>query len=130
VSFLAQSFAMTIPPNRRHILGLYGEKLAGNYLQSLGYEILERNWRCSFGEIDLIAKDKARYVFIEVKTRNGAGFGHPFEAITEVKLSRLRRLVGEWCRSRQLAGIDVRIDAVSVLVDKGRVQLEHLKQVF
>ena len=121
---------MTKPPNRRHVLGLYGEKLAGNYLQSLGYEILERNWRCSLGEIDLIARDKARYVFVEVKTRNGAGFGHPLEAITEVKLSRLRRLVSEWCRSRQLSGIDVRIDAVSVLVERGHVQLEHLKQVF
>lgn len=121
---------MTKNPNPRHVLGLYGERLAGNYLQSLGYEILERNWRCSIGEIDLIARDKSRYVFVEVKTRNGSGFGHPLEAITDVKLGRLRKLVGEWCRSRQLSGIDVRIDAVSVLVDKGRVQLEHLKQVF
>ncbi|MFM5952484.1 MAG: YraN family protein [Micrococcales bacterium] len=121
---------MTNPPNRRHVLGLYGEKLAGNYLQSLGYEVLERNWRCPLGEIDLIARDDTKYVFVEVKTRNGAGFGHPLEAITEVKLSRLRRLVSEWCRSRQLSGIDVRIDAVSVLIDSGRVQLEHLKQVF
>ena len=121
---------MPIAPNRKHILGLYGERVAGQYLQSIGYEILERNWRCSIGEIDLIAKDHARYVFVEVKTRNGAGFGHPLEAITEIKLSRLRRLVGEWCRSRQLSGIDVRIDAVSVLVDRGKVELEHLKQVF
>jgi len=121
---------MPIAPNRKHVLGLYGERVAGQYLQSIGYEILERNWRCSIGEIDLIAKDHARYVFVEVKTRNGAGFGHPLEAITEIKLSRLRRLVGEWCRSRQLSGIDVRIDAVSVLVDRGKVELEHLKQVF
>lgn len=121
---------MTIPPNRRHVLGLYGERLAGKYLESIGYEILERNWRCNVGEIDLIARDKARYVFVEVKTRNGNGFGHPLEAITEAKLSRLRKLVSEWCRARQLSGIDVRIDAVSVQVDKGRVQLEHLKQVF
>lgn len=127
---MAQSCAMTIAPNRRHVLGLYGEKLAGNYLQSIGYEILERNWRCNFGEIDLIARDKARYVFVEVKTRNGSGYGHPLEAITDAKLSRLRKLVSEWCRARQLSGIDVRIDAVSVLVEKGRVQLEHLKQVF
>lgn len=121
---------MNPTPNRRHVLGVYGERLAGNYLESLGYEILERNWRCSIGEIDLIARDKSRYVFVEVKTRNGAGYGHPLEAITEVKLSRLRKLVGEWCRARQLSGIDVRIDAVSVLVDHGKVQLEHLKQVF
>lgn len=121
---------MTNAPDSRHVLGLYGEKLAGNYLQSLGYEILERNWRCGLGEIDLIARDRTRYVFVEVKTRNGSGFGHPFEAITDAKLNRLRKLVSEWCRSRQLSGIDVRIDAVSVLVESGRVQLEHLKQVF
>jgi putative endonuclease len=121
---------MTTPSNRRHVLGLYGEKLAGNYLQALGYEIIERNWRCRLGEIDLIVRDHARYVFVEVKTRNGAGYGHPLEAITEVKLKRLRVLVSEWCRSRSLSGIDVRIDAVSVLVENGKVQLEHLKQVF
>lgn len=121
---------MPTPPNRKHVLGLYGEKVAGQYLQSLGYEILERNWRCPLGEIDIIVRDHARYVFVEVKTRNGAGFGHPFEAITEIKVGRLRKLVGEWCRSRQLSGIDVRIDAVSVMVNRGKVELEHLKQVF
>lgn len=114
----------------KHILGLYGEKLAGNYLQALGYEIIEKNWRCRLGEIDLIVRDKNRYVFVEVKTRNGAGFGHPLEAITETKLRRLRVLVSEWCRARQVSGVDVRIDAVGVLVEQGKVQLEHLKQVF
>lgn len=127
---MAHPCAMSSKTNHRHVLGLYGENVAGDYLRSIGYEILERNWRCRLGEIDLIAKDQSRYVFVEVKTRNGAGFGHPFEAITEVKLSRLRRLVGEWCRSRQLSGIDVRIDAVSVLVERGKVKLEHIKQVF
>jgi putative endonuclease len=117
-------------PTRRHVLGIYGERLAADYLTSIGYEILERNWRCSVGEIDLIARDKARWVFVEVKTRNGAGFGAPFEAITEEKLARLRKLVGEWCRLRQVAGVQVRIDAVSVLIEQGNVKLEHLKQVF
>jgi len=121
---------MNASPNRRHVLGLYGEKLAGNYLQAQGYEILERNWHCRLGEIDLIVRDQNRYVFVEVKTRNGSGYGHPFEAITQEKLGRLRKLVSEWCRHRQLSGIDVRIDAISVLVDRGRVQVEHLKQVF
>ena len=121
---------MTTKPNYKHVLGLYGERVAGQYLQSIGYEIIERNWRCPLGEIDIILRDSNRYVFVEVKTRNGAGFGHPFEAITEIKLGRLRRLVSEWCRARQLSGIDVRIDAVSVLVKQGKVELEHLKQVF
>jgi putative endonuclease len=117
-------------PTRRHILGIYGERLAAEYLISLGYEILERNWRCRIGEIDLIARDRDRWVFVEVKTRNGAGYGSGFEAITEEKIARLRRLVGEWCRLRQLAGIQVRIDAIAVMVDHGKVKLEHLKQVF
>ncbi len=117
-------------PTRRHVLGIYGERLAADYLISIGYEVIERNWRCSFGEIDLIARDKDRWVFVEVKTRNAAGFGEPFEAITEEKLARLRKLVGEWCRLRQVAGVQVRIDAVSVLVNQGHVKLEHLKQIF
>lgn len=117
-------------PTRRHVLGLYGERLAANYLEEIGYEILERNWRCSIGEIDLVAKDQDRWVFVEVKTRNTAGYGHPLEAITSEKLARLRRLVGEWCRLRQVSGVQVRIDAISVLVDHGKVELEHLKQVF
>lgn len=117
-------------PTRRHVLGIYGERLAADYLTSLGYEILERNWRCNQGEIDLIAKDAERWVFVEVKTRNGAGFGEPFEAITGEKLARMRRLVGEWCRLRKVNGVQVRIDAISVLVERGEVKLEHLKQVF
>ncbi|CAB4535666.1 MAG: YraN family protein [Actinobacteria bacterium] len=121
---------MPSPPNRKHVLGLYGERVAGQYLQSLGYEFIERNWRCPIGEIDLIMRDDSRYVFVEVKTRNGLGFGSPLEAITEIKLGRLRKLVNAWCASRQLTGIDVRIDAVSVLVSRGKVELEHLKQVF
>ena len=116
--------------NRRHVLGIYGERLAADYLTSLGYEILERNWRCSIGEIDIIAKDSDRWVFVEVKTRNGSGYGAPFEAITAEKLARIRKLVGEWCRLRKVNGVQVRIDAISVLVDRGAVKLEHLKQVF
>ncbi len=117
-------------PTRRHVLGIYGERLAADYLTSIGYEVLERNWRCGIGEIDLIARDKDRWVFVEVKTRNGAGYGTPFEAITDAKMNRLRRLVGEWCRIRQVAGVQVRIDAIAVLIDNGQVKLEHLKQVF
>lgn len=116
--------------NSKHILGRYGEDRAAQYLADRGYEIIERNWRSARGEIDLIAREKDRLVFVEVKTRNGSGFGHPFEAITEVKVARMRRLVAEWCRARNLAGVKVRLDAIAVLVSSGRVNIEHLKQVF
>jgi putative endonuclease len=113
-----------------HILGRYGEDRAATYLTDLGYEIIDRNWRCRSGEIDLVARDRDRLVFVEVKTRNGNGYGHPFEAITPDKVARLRRLVAEWCKSREIGSAKIRLDAVSVLVSGGRVNIEHLKQVF
>ncbi len=117
------------PKTARQLLGRYGEDRACDYLQALGYSILERNWRCRIGEIDIIARDRDRLVFIEVKTRSAQGFGHPFESITETKAARLRRLVAAWCEHRQVSGIKVRLDAIAVLVRAGRVNIEHLKQV-
>jgi putative endonuclease len=110
-------------------LGRYGEDRALNYLISLGYQILERNWRGKQGEIDLIARDGERLVFIEVKTRSSNDFGHPLEAITSVKLARMRRLVAEWCQVRGVSSVMVRLDALAVIVRGGRVSFEHLKQV-
>ena len=116
--------------NANHILGRYGEERAVDYLAVLGYENVGRNWCCNAGEIDLVARDRDRLVFVEVKTRNGKGFGHPFEAITPDKVARMRKLVALWCKSRQIGATKVRLDAVSVLVSSGRVNIEHLKQVF
>ena len=114
----------------RHNVGRYGEDRAANFLQDRGYVIIERNWRSRTGEIDLIAREKDRLVFVEVKTRNGSGFGHPFEAITPLKVSRMRKLVAEWCREHEVSGVKVRLDAIAVLVNQGKVAIEHLKQVF
>jgi putative endonuclease len=111
-------------------LGRYGEDRALDYLRGIGYEIIERNWRGAQGEIDLVAKDGDRLVFVEVKTRSGTGFGHPLEAITSDKLARMRRLVNEWCQVRGVSSIKVRTDALAVIVKGGRVSFEHLKQVF
>lgn len=115
---------------QKQILGKYGEDLAAQYLNDRGYEIVDRNWRCSTGEIDLVAFHRGRYVFVEVKTRNGTGFGHPFEAITSNKVSRMRKLVAQWCIANEKAGVNVRLDAIAVLIVGGRVAVEHLKQVF
>lgn len=116
--------------NQKQSLGKYGENCAAEYLQDRGYVILERNWRCRLGEIDLVAKDRGKLVFVEVKTRNGGGYGHPFEAITPAKISRMRKLVAEWCAATKTTSVEVRLDAISVLVRDGKVAIEHLKHVF
>jgi putative endonuclease len=116
--------------NLRQSIGRYGEERAAIYLQDRGYEIIDRNWRSASGEIDLVASQNGRIVFVEVKTRNGSGYGHPFEAITPEKIARMRRLAADWCSLKQVSGIKVRLDAISVLISGGRISIEHLKQVF
>jgi len=77
-------------------LGRRGEQLAADYLVRSGYTILDRNWRSSEGEIDIVARQGNETVFVEVKTRSGLAFGNPLEAITPVKHARLRRLIHSW----------------------------------
>jgi len=112
-------------------LGRRGERLAENHLLARGYRFLERNWRCRHGEIDLVVRDGDALVFVEVKTRSSTTFGHPFEAITPVKLARLRRLAREWCAAHPGERGRIRIDAVGVLAPRGGdVRIEHLVGVF
>jgi putative endonuclease len=115
----------------KDILGARGEQLAADHLAQLGYAILERNWRCSTGEIDIVARDGDETVFVEVKTRSGTAFGHPLEAITAAKLARLRRLAGAWCEAHPGSGGRIRIDAIAVIAPGGApAQLDHLQWVF
>jgi putative endonuclease len=112
-------------------LGKRGEALAALFLQNAGYEILERNWRCPQGEIDLIARDGADTVFVEVKTRSSLAFGHPLEAITVQKLARLRRLAQSWCQAHPGQHASIRIDAIAVLAPaNAAAQFDHLQRVF
>ena len=113
---------------RTQALGSSGEDLAVNHLVAQGCTILDRNWRCSLGEIDIVARDGRTTVVVEVKTRSGSGYGHPLEAITPVKLARLRRLAAAWCEAHE--GVErLRIDAIAVLADREGVTLEHVRQV-
>ncbi len=112
-------------------LGRRGERLAEQHLLARGYRLVERNWRCRQGEIDLVVRDGDALVFVEVKTRSSTAFGHPFEAITPVKLARLRRLAVEWCRAHPTERGRIRIDAVAVLAPRDAVPaIEHLVGVF
>jgi putative endonuclease len=111
-------------------LGRRGERLAEAHLVALGYSVLDRNWRCSHGEIDLIARDGEEVAFVEVKTRTSVAFGHPFEAITAAKLARLRRLAIVWSAEHPREG-RIRIDVVAIVAPRvGEPTIEHLKAVF
>lgn len=115
----------------KDVLGRRGEEIAADYLRGAGFTILERNWRCALGEIDVIARDGRETVFVEVKTRAGIGYGHPLEAITPAKLARLRRLAAAWCEQHPGVADEIRIDAVAVIASRsGGVQVEHLRRVF
>jgi putative endonuclease len=108
-------------------LGRRGEHVAADWLQERGYTLVDRNWRCPVGELDLVLRQGTTMVFVEVKTRSSLAFGHPFEAITPEKAARLRRLAAAWCRERGPGSVGVRIDAVAVTdAWSDRPNVEHL----
>ncbi|WP_107658381.1 YraN family protein [Nocardia suismassiliense] len=112
-------------------LGAYGEKLAARYLQAAGMEIVSRNWRCRYGELDLIARDADVTAFVEVKTRSGLGFGIPAESVTFTKQQRIRRLALLWLAEQDGPWRHIRFDVVSVLLIRGhQPQIDHLQAVF
>jgi|SRR5664279_2428491 len=114
----------------KDVLGARGEDLAADHLISAGLEILDRNWRCSHGELDIVARDRDEVVFVEVKTRSSVLFGHPFESVTATKVARLRRLASAWCEAHEGSSAAIRIDAIAVIVPaRGVVEIEHLKRI-
>ena len=110
----------------RRGLGRHGENLAARHLAARGYEILERNWRCGAGELDLVARDGACLAFVEVRTRRGQELGSPEESITAAKQARLINLAETYLQEYEWPG-PWRIDVVAVEMDvRGRLQrLDH-----
>jgi putative endonuclease len=116
--------------NAKQALGQQGEQLAAEYLQREGMRILARNWRCSEGEIDIVAADRRVLVACEVKTRSGTRYGTPLEAVTRKKRNRLRRLAVHWVVAHGVLFDEVRIDVVEVLKDpREGFTIEHIRGV-
>lgn len=114
----------------KDILGRDGEELAAVFLEDQGMRIVDRNWRCAEGEIDIVALEGDTMVVAEVKTRSSLDYGHPFEAVGPAKLARLHRLAAAWCREHELNASRRRVDVVSVIHNGvGDPQLEHLRGV-
>ncbi|WP_298251344.1 YraN family protein [uncultured Arthrobacter sp.] len=111
-------------------LGRRGEETAAAFLERAGLRIVDRNWRCPAGEIDLVAVEGSTLVIVEVKTRTSDDFGQPLEAISAGKLARLYLLASKWARSHEQRFSGFRIDAVGVLDDgSGAPRIEHVRAV-
>jgi putative endonuclease len=111
-------------------LGAMGEALAADHLMKMGLRILDRNWRCRYGELDLIASDPTTNtaVFVEVKTRTGDGYGGLAHAVTPRKVRRLRRLAALWLAGQDGGWAAVRIDVIGVRVGRRRIpEITHLQ---
>ncbi|UQZ87318.1 hypothetical protein SK3146_06615 [Paenibacillus konkukensis] len=124
---------MNKPLLNRKQLGAKGEYYALMHLQSLGYRVAERNWRCRSGEIDLIAWDGELLVFVEVRTRSDSrSFGTPQESVDYRKCRQVVETAQVYVFRHQLDHCQLRFDVVSVLSDKegGLISLEHLTNAF
>ncbi len=114
----------------KDVLGRSGEQAAADYLEAGGFRILERNWRCADGEIDIVAVDRHTFVVCEVKTRSGTRYGTPLESVSRPKRSRLRRLAVRWLTAHGVHFDQVRIDVVGVTRDaSGGFTIEHVRGV-
>jgi putative endonuclease len=112
-------------------VGAYGERVAVDFLVRQGMTLIERNWRCSSGEIDAVLQEGETIVFTEVKTRRGLGYGTPAEAVGYAKQSRLRRLAAIWLAQSQQRTPEIRFDLVSVLPQRsGAADIEHIRGAF
>ncbi len=103
---------------KRKDTGIFGEKLAKDFLEKRGYRIRETNYRCPEGEIDLIAEDKDYLVFIEVRTKRSLEFGSPEESITQVKRERLRAVASRYLQAHSDLPRLWRIDVVAIELDR------------
>ncbi|MFD1721819.1 YraN family protein [Amnibacterium endophyticum] len=99
-------------------VGRRGEQLAVDHLIAAGYRVLDRNWRCREGELDVVALDGDELVVVEVKTRTGLGYGHPFEAVDRDKLHRLGVLASRWRGAHRGVARSTRIDLIAVVLGR------------
>jgi len=121
------------PERTTIVLGRYGEDLAAEHLVAGGAVLLDRNWRCREGELDIVAREAdGTVVFCEVKTRSGTGFGEPAEAVGPVKARRIRAVACRWLADNRPAGAaELRFDVIAIVRRRGRApELSHLRGAF
>jgi putative endonuclease len=115
-------------PDARRALGMLGESLAVRHLQGLGYVVLERNYRCRDGEVDIVARDGERLAFVEVRARRTQTYGTPEESVTLRKQERLASVARSYLLERGFADVDWGIDVVALEFTPGGI-LERLELI-
>ena len=110
-------------------LGKIGEEYATQYLIEKGYQIIQRNFQCRQGEIDIIAQEAKEYVFIEVKTRQNLHYGRPVEAVTKEKQKHIWKVAKYYLYTHQLENQFVRFDVIEILKKGEKFYLNHIKQI-
>ena len=111
-----------------HELGRIGENIIADYITKLGYKVVERNFACNQGEIDIVAKDKEELVFKEVKTRTDISYGEASEAVTDTKKRHLINSIKYYIYKRNLENEFIRIDVAEVYIKCGKVKINYIKQ--
>ncbi len=112
------------------LLGKTGEELAVKYLKSNKYKILDKNFRCAIGELDIVAKDKGVIVFVEVKTRRSAHLAEPFESVGRKKQEKIRAVAEYYLQEKDYAECEARFDVLSIVSDAKENRIEHIKDAF
>lgn len=111
----------------KDVRGRIGEDLATAHLIGQGLIVLERNWRCELGELDIVARDGDALVVCEVKTRTSRRFGDPLEAVTSAKAARLRRLAARWVAEHDVRPRELRIDLVGIVLSSAGPEIHHVR---
>ena len=106
-------------------LGKKGERLSSKYLIKKGYTILDLNFKCKLGEIDIIARKNDKIYFFEVKTRSSLFYGDPIDFIGESQLSHLTKAIGYFIKINSLEGLEIQIDVIEMLVKDGKWNIRH-----
>lgn len=116
--------------NIRQKFGKFGEDLAVRFLKNQGYKIICKNFQCRFGEIDIIARDKDTVVFIEVKSRRTATFGHPKFAVTKAKQEKISKTALHYLKMTDQSDCRARFDVVTVNAADRKTDVEIIKNAF
>lgn len=114
----------------RAAIGKRGEIEAARFLEKKGYKVMERNYRCRYGEIDLVAKDGHTVVFIEVKTRGSDRFGTPLASVDAKKQKKILLTSQFYIESNRLFDADMRFDVVGIEINGGKLAFELVKNAF